>query len=61
LAPGKRGAARIGYAYLEEYGTVLLIIAYKKNEKDDLTPGQKKSIRKLLQTIEGEFASRLIR
>jgi hypothetical protein len=34
---GKSGGARIGYSYFEEYGVVLLIIAYAKNEKDNLS------------------------
>src|SRR6516162_6992350 len=42
---GKRGAARVGYVYLQEYGVVLLVITYAKNEKGDLTPGEKKTIR----------------
>jgi hypothetical protein len=58
---GKSGAARIGYVFLEEFGTVLLVIAYSKNEKDDLTLGEKKAIRSLIQRIEREFASGVIR
>jgi hypothetical protein len=58
---GKSGATRVGYAYLEDYGTVLLIIIYSKDEKDDLTADEKKEIRKLLRRIEGEFKSRVIR
>jgi hypothetical protein len=54
---GKSGAARIGYAYLKEYGTVLLVIAYGKSDKDDLTRFEKKSIHSLLQRIEREFAA----
>src|SRR5262245_55244699 len=29
---GKSGAVRVGYAYLQQYGTVLLVIAYAKTE-----------------------------
>lgn len=58
---GKSGAARIGYVYLQEYGTVLLVIAYTKNDKDDLTPGEKQAIRRLIQRIENEFESGMIR
>ena len=58
---GKRGAARVGYVYLQEYGVVLLVVAYAKNEKDDLTPSEKKAIRTLIGRIEDEFASGVTR
>lgn len=58
---GKSGAARIGYVYLQEHGTVLLAIAYSKDEKDDLTPDEKGTIRGLIQEIEMEFRNGLIR
>jgi hypothetical protein len=58
---GKSGAARIGYVYLREYGTVLLVIAYSKSEKDNLAPAEKKVIRHLIQRVEQEFASGIIR
>ena len=58
---GKSGAARIGYAYLQEFGTVLLIIAYPKSEKEDLTPQEKQSIRSLIQRIEKQFAAGVIK
>jgi hypothetical protein len=58
---GKSGAARVCYAYLQTYGTVLLLIAYAKNEKDNLTPDEKKTIRSLLTRIEQQFASGVIK
>ncbi|MCI0378379.1 MAG: hypothetical protein L0215_12290 [Gemmataceae bacterium] len=58
---GKSGAVRVGYVYLQEYGTVLLAIAYAKNEKGDLTPAEKKAIRDLIRKVEQEFASGTIR
>lgn len=58
---GKSGAVRVGYVYLQEYGTVLLVIAYSKNEKDNLTPDEKKAIRSLLGRIKREFAAGTIR
>jgi hypothetical protein len=54
---GKRGAARICYVYLEEQGIVLLVLAYSKNEKDDLTPNEKEAVRRLLRRIAAEFES----
>jgi hypothetical protein len=58
---GKSGAARVSYSYMQEYGTVLLVIAYAKDEKDELTPNEKKAIRSLLLRIDREFASGVIR
>lgn len=42
---GKRGAFRVCYAYFEKVRVVLLVVAYGKNERDDLSPEAKKSIR----------------
>jgi hypothetical protein len=58
---GKSGAARVGYCYLEEYGSVLLTIAYGKGRQDDLSPNEKEAIRHLIRRIEEEFASGVIR
>jgi hypothetical protein len=57
----KRGAVRVGYAYLEQYGTILLVIAYAKTDKDDLRPKEKKAIRQLLARVELDFAKGVIR
>ena len=57
---GKSGAARIGYAYFKEYGAALLIIAYAKGEKEDLTADERKTIRRLIERVKGEFASGVI-
>jgi hypothetical protein len=57
---GKRGALRVGHAYLEEYGTVLLIIAHGKNEKDDLTPAERTAISRLIREIERQFEAGVI-
>src|SRR5262249_45249325 len=40
---GKRNACRICYVYFEEFGNVLLVVAYSKSEKDDLTADEKKA------------------
>ena len=46
---GKRGAARVGYVYLEEFRIVLLVVAYAKNEQDDLSPDDKRVIRDMIR------------
>jgi putative transcriptional regulator len=58
---GKSGSARVGYVYLREWGVVLLVIAYSKDEKDDLAPDEKEEIRKLILRIERGFESGAIR
>jgi hypothetical protein len=49
---GKRGGIRVCYVYFEEFGVVLLVHAYAKNRKDDLSAAEKKSIQKLIQEVE---------
>ena len=46
---GKRGAARVGYVYLEEFGIVLLVVAYAKNEQDNLSSNDKRIIRDMIR------------
>jgi len=58
---GKRGAVRVCYVFLQDYGTVLLVIVYPKGEKDTLTRDEKKQIRSLIQRIEREFESGVIK
>lgn len=46
---GKRGAARVGYVFFEEFGLVLLVIAYAKNEQDNLSADDKRIIRDMIR------------
>jgi hypothetical protein len=55
---GKRGAVRVCYVYLEPFGIVLLVVAYGKNRKDDLTGREKRVIRGLIERQTQEFARR---
>ena len=55
---GKRGALRVCYAYFDSYSAIVLVMVYRKNEKDDLTPVEKKLIRKFLKGVEIEFQKR---
>lgn len=52
---GKRGAVRVGFALFEEYGIVLLIVAYAKNDRDDLNAAAKKCIKKLIGEAKQEL------
>lgn len=45
---GKRDAIRVCYVYFEEFWTVLLVVAYPKSQKDNLTESEKRQINKLI-------------
>ena len=50
-AKGKRGGHRVHYAFLAEYGIVLLIAAWPKSECEDLTPQDYRAIGKSIARI----------
>ena len=43
---GKSGAARFCYVYFSEWGAVLLVAAYSKDEQDDIHPADRKAYRR---------------
>jgi mRNA-degrading endonuclease RelE of RelBE toxin-antitoxin system len=49
---GKSGGHRVLYAFLPAYGTVLLIAACSKSEREDLEPDDYKAIRKAIVRIQ---------
>jgi hypothetical protein len=51
-AGGKRGGIRVCYVYFEEWGIVLLVTAYAKNRKDDLSFDEKQHIYNVIRDIE---------
>jgi hypothetical protein len=53
---GKRGALRVCYAYFREHSIVVLMAAYSKNRKDNLSPAEKTVIKKMIAEI-GELLS----
>lgn len=55
---GKRSAVRVCYVYIQEHWTVLLVMAYAKNEKLDLTAREKQGIREYIETIRTYLDSR---
>lgn len=46
---GKRGGARIIYYWATKQECILMLLIYAKNEKDNLTPGQTKALRQLVE------------
>lgn len=55
---GKRNACRVCYVYFEEYHTVLLVTAYAKGRKEDLSNVEKSSIKKVIERIRHRLSSR---
>jgi hypothetical protein len=50
---GKRGGFRVCYYYFHDIdlGEIFLITIYAKNEKEDITPDEKKSLKELADII----------
>lgn len=42
---GTSGGARVCYVYFEDFGIVLLVVAYDKHARDDLSDPEKKAVR----------------
>ena len=51
---GQSGGGRIIYVDIYEKEKLYLLLAYPKNVQDDLTPQQKKEIRRLIEAIRKE-------
>lgn len=47
---GKRGGARVIYYYFISESRIAMLLAYPKNERDDLTSAQKKVLAKIMKT-----------
>ena len=55
---GKRGGMRVCYAYFSVAAAVYFFAAYGKNEREDITPDEKRGYRKILGEIESRLPSR---
>jgi len=51
---GKRGGGRVIYLDVFEQENLYLLFAYPKNVQEDLSPDQKKAIRKMIEEIRRE-------
>jgi hypothetical protein len=49
---GKSGAVRVCYVYFPDHWTILLVIAYGRNEKDGLSDEEKRGIKKYIEQVE---------
>lgn len=48
---GKRSGGRVCYLYLQVHEVVYMLLAYAKNEQEDLTEKEKKQIKQLVESI----------
>jgi hypothetical protein len=49
---GKSGSHRVGYAYFVTHDQIVLVKAFGKNEKANLTPAERREVRLLLMAYE---------
>lgn len=47
---GKRGGLRVIYFWHQLTARILMLLAYAKNERDDLTESQKRILRRIIET-----------
>lgn len=47
---GKRGGARVIYYYVAQASQIRMLLAYAKNEQEDLTADQRKALRRIVET-----------
>lgn len=47
---GKRGGIRVVYFWHKAAARILLLLAYAKNERDDLSEAQKRALRHIIET-----------
>lgn len=57
----KSEAVRVCYAFFEEAGTVLLVVAYSKSDQDNLTAAEKRAIKSLLEWQKEQFDHRRLK
>jgi hypothetical protein len=58
---GRRKWCRLCYVYFEEAAVVLLVVAYAKNEIDDISPADRKYFSELIRREHAVFAKRAVR
>ena len=52
---GKSGSVRVIYVDFEVYEKIFLITAYSKDEKDNLTKGERNEIRQMIAILEEQL------
>jgi hypothetical protein len=51
---GKRGGVRVIYFYHDRHRPLYLLMAYAKARREDLSPDEKRAVRKLAAVLKGE-------
>jgi mRNA-degrading endonuclease RelE of RelBE toxin-antitoxin system len=46
---GKRGGTRVIYYWAVQHDRILMLLIYPKNERDDLTPQQLKTLKRIVE------------
>jgi hypothetical protein len=59
LKTGKRGALRVCFASFERFSAIVLVLAFRKNESENLSAADKKAAKKLLVELETEIAKKI--
>ena len=54
---GKRGGLRVIYYWHRAPGMVVLLELYRKNERADLSPGERRELRRMLDAVLKEIKS----
>jgi hypothetical protein len=57
-ARGKRGAYRVGYVRFREYGFILLVTVWDKNDKSDLSARDRNALAAIVRDIRRALAAR---
>ena len=57
-ARGKRGAYRVGYVRFREFGFILLVTVWGKNDRSDLSASDRHAIAVLVRNIRSALAAR---
>ena len=55
---GKRNSCRVCYAYFEEFHSVLLVVAYAKNQKEDLSNDEKEACKRAISRVHKSLIAR---
>jgi hypothetical protein len=58
---GKSGAYRVCYAHFPEYGLIALVVVFGKNERDDLTAADRKTIARVIVAFHDELRRKFAR
>ena len=55
---GKSGGARVMYLHFENAAPIYLLVVFPKGRQATMTPEQKRTVRKLVETIKAEWRAR---